>query len=88
VQYNTDRTLDRYHYAVFNCCQGIYQLGGQCWQDFYPRTVRTILAHQQANGSWPSDSHKTDGKFGNAYTTALMVITLGAPNQLLPIFQR
>ncbi len=88
VQYDTDRTLDRYHYAVFNCCQGMYQLGGQYWKDFYPRTVRTILANQRPDGSWPSDSHKTDGKFGNAYTTALMVITLGAPNQLLPIFQR
>jgi hypothetical protein len=88
VQYNTDRTLDRYHYAVFNCCQGMYQLGGRYWKEFYPRTVRALLANQSEDGSWPTDSHKTDAKFGNAYTTALVVITLGAPNQLLPIFQR
>jgi hypothetical protein len=88
VQYDTDRTLDRYHYAVFNCCQGMYQLGGKYWAEFYPKTVRALLANQQDDGSWPADSHKTDGKFGNAYTTALVVITLGAPNQLLPIFQR
>jgi hypothetical protein len=88
VQFESDRVLDRYHYAVFNCCQGMYQLGGSYWREFYPRTVRTLLANQQANGSWPADSHKVDARFGNAYTTALVVITLGAPNQLLPIFQR
>ena len=50
--------------------------------------VRTLLANQEADGSWPAESHFHDGQFGNAYTTALVVMTLGAPNQLLPIFQR
>jgi hypothetical protein len=79
---------DRYHYAVLNGCQGMYQLGGRYWREFFPPVVRTLLANQSRDGSWPSDSHVDDGKFGNAYTTALMVISLGAPNQLLPIFQR
>jgi hypothetical protein len=79
---------DRYHYALFAGCQGMYQLGGRYWQEFYPRTVATILANQLADGSWPADSHWHDGQFGRAYTTALVVMTLGAPNQLLPIFQR
>jgi hypothetical protein len=79
---------DRYHYALFTCCQAMYQLGGRNWQEFFPRTVSTILAHQRPDGSWPADSHWHDGQFGNAYTTALVVMTLGAPNQLLPIFQR
>jgi hypothetical protein len=50
--------------------------------------VRTLLENQQPDGSWPADSHWHDGQFGNAYTTALVVMTLGAPNQLLPVFQR
>jgi hypothetical protein len=79
---------DRYHYGLFNCCQGMYQLGGRYWRAFFPRVVKTLLANQQADGSWPAESHFNDGKFGNAYTTALVVITLGAPNQLLPIYQR
>jgi hypothetical protein len=79
---------DRYHYAVFNCCQGMYQLGGRHWEQFFPRLVTTLLANQQPDGSWPADSHWHDGMFGNAYTTSLVVISLGAPNQLLPIFQR
>jgi hypothetical protein len=88
ILYSGDRPLDRYHYAVFNCCQGMYQLGGRHWAEYYPRVVRELLANQQPGGSWPADRHKTDAKFGNAYTTALVIITLGAPNQLLPIFQR
>jgi hypothetical protein len=79
---------DRYHYGLFNCCQGMYQLGGRYWQEFFPRVVKTLLANQQADGSWPAESHFNDGKFGNAYTTALVLLTLGAPNQLLPIYQR
>jgi hypothetical protein len=79
---------DRYHYSLFNCCQGMYQLGGPYWQEFFPRTVATLLENQQSDGSWPVDSHQFDAQFGNAYTTALVVMTLGAPNQLLPIFQR
>jgi hypothetical protein len=79
---------ERYHYSLFNCCQGMYQLGGRYWERFYPPIVETLLANQQADGSWPAETHYHDGAFGNAYTTALVVMTLGAPNQLQPIFQR
>ncbi|MGE3642142.1 MAG: hypothetical protein AB7G28_26600, partial [Pirellulales bacterium] len=79
---------DRYHYGVFNSCQAMYQLGGRYWEQFFPRVVRTLLENQQPDGSWPAESHFHDGQFGNAYTTALVVMTLGAPNQLLPVFQR
>jgi hypothetical protein len=79
---------DRYHYGVFHCCQGMYQLGGRYWETFFPRVVTTLLANQQPDGSWAPESHFYDAQFGNAYTTALVVLTLGAPNQLLPIYQR
>jgi hypothetical protein len=79
---------DRYHYGLFNCCQGMYQLGGRYWEEFFPRVVQAVLANQQPDGSWSAESHFHDAQFGNAYTTALVVLSLGAPNQLLPIFQR
>jgi hypothetical protein len=79
---------DRYHYCLFNACQGIYQLGGRHWNEFFPRAVKTLLENQQADGSWPAEQYKRDSQFGNAYTTALAVLSLGAPNQFLPIFQR
>jgi hypothetical protein len=50
--------------------------------------VRTLVDNQQRDGSWQAESHFNDGKFGNAYTTALVVMSLGAPNQFLPVFQR
>jgi hypothetical protein len=80
--------IDRYHYSLFNSCQAMYQMGGKYWQQFFPRTVRTLLAHQQRDGSWPAESHFFDARFGNSYTTSLVVLSLGAPNQFLPIFQR
>ena len=88
IQLPDTRVVDRYHYSLFNCCQGMYQLGGKFWQEFFPKVVPVLLANQQADGSWPADRYRIDAKFGNSYTTALVVITLGAPNQLLPIFQR
>jgi Prenyltransferase and squalene oxidase repeat len=86
--FTQDWKNDRYHYGLFNCCQGMYQLGGRYWEQFFPRVVRTLLANQQADGSWAAESHFHDAQFGNAYTTALVVMSLGAPNQLLPIYQR
>jgi len=79
---------DRYHYSAFCASQAMYQLGGENWNRFYPATTRVILANQSQSGSWAAERHHFDGKFGPAYTTALMTMTLGATNQLLPIFQR
>lgn len=79
---------DRYHYSLFNCCQGMYQLGTPYWEEFFPRTVRAVLAHQLPDGSWEAERFQEDRSYGNSYSTALVVLSLGAPNQLLPIFQR
>jgi hypothetical protein len=79
---------DRYHYSLFTCCQGMYQLGSPYWEQFFPRTVSSLLAQQQPDGSWEAESYHKDRPFGNSYTTALLVLALGASNQFLPIFQR
>jgi len=81
-------TDDRYHYGVFCASQAMQQLGDEYWQQFFPPVARVILRNQETDGSWAVDSHYMDRMYGNAYTTALMVLTLGASNQLLPIFQR
>ena len=74
--------------GLLTCCQAMYQLGGRHWRDFYPPTVQSILANQLPDGSWPAESVRSDSKYGTRYTTSLCVLSLGAPNQLLPIFQR
>jgi hypothetical protein len=79
---------DRYHYSLFMCCQGMYQMGSPYWEQFFPRTVRAVLANQQSDGSWDAESFQRDRRYGNSYTTSLVLLAVGAPNQLLPIFQR
>jgi hypothetical protein len=84
----TTTRMDRYHYSLLNATQAMYQLGGSYWKEFFPRTVATLLANQRSDGSWDAETHGRDRQFGNSYTTALVVMALGAPNQLLPVFQR
>jgi hypothetical protein len=89
--YNDSRAFpgrDRYHYSLFMCCQGMYQLGSPYWGKFFPSTVRVALDHQQPDGSWEAEKYKRDRQYGNSYTSALVILSLGAANQLLPIFQR
>jgi hypothetical protein len=80
--------VERYHYSLFNSCQAMYQLGSPYWEKFFPRTVAALLAHQQPDGSWDAEGLQRDRQFGKAYTTALVVLALGSPNQFLPVFQR
>src|SRR4029078_12695301 len=40
-------TRDRYHYSLFMCCQGMYQMGSPYWEKFFPRTVHAVLANPQ-----------------------------------------
>jgi hypothetical protein len=86
-QFGTTYHGDRYHYGVFYCSQAMYQMGGHYWQQFFPATVPVLLANQRLDGSWAEESNQ-DMRFGRTYTTALVVLALGAPNQILPIFQR
>ena len=81
-----DPLVDRYHYGAVICTQAMYQLGGKFWKEFYPPLVDTLLANQQADGSWPRD--RSDRRFGNCYSSSLCVLSLTVPNQMLPIFQR
>ena len=83
-----DGRHDRYHYGLFNCCQAMYQLGGDYWSSYFPPAVGVLLDSQRPDGSWPAEDYSRDRPYGNAYTTSLVVLALGAPNQLLPVFQR
>ena len=79
---------DRYHYSAFMATQAMYQMGGKYWRQHFPDTAKALVENQSKDGSWPPEKHQYDRQFGNAYTTALVVLALGAPNQLLPVFQR
>ena len=67
---------DRYHYSLFMCCQGMYQMGSPYWEQFFPRTVRIVLSNQRPDGSWDAESWQRDRRYGNSYTTALVILAL------------
>ena len=77
---------DRYHYGAVSCAQAMFQLGGKYWDQFFPTLVDALLANQKAGGSWPPEP--VQRKYGRCYTTALSILSLSVPNQMLPIFQR
>jgi hypothetical protein len=77
---------DRYHYSTYYCSQAMFQLGGRYWETFFPEMMETLLQHQQADGSWEPESIK-DGPYGSTYTSALAILSLTPPYQILPIYQ-
>jgi len=79
---------DRYHYSAFYCSQAMFQLGGDYWQRFFPNFLDVLADAQHADGSWDRERANGDGIYGNSYTTALIVLALATPYQLLPIYQR
>ncbi|MCA9110990.1 MAG: terpene cyclase/mutase family protein [Planctomycetaceae bacterium] len=86
-----NRTLsgeDRYHYGAFYCSQAMYQLGGDYWFDFFPRLLDVYVKNQNNDGSWDAESNGNDNKYGSLYSTALGVLALTPPYQILPIYQR
>jgi hypothetical protein len=87
---NSGHPEDRYHYSAFYCSQAMFQLGGEDWRRFFPRLLRVLTDAQHANGAWDPESSNSRGdvKYGTVYTSALSVLTLAPPYQLLPIYQR
>jgi len=79
---------DRYHYSAFYCSQAMFQLGGDYWFRFFPELLDVLCENQRPDGSWDAESNANDRKYGNVYSTALTVLSLTPPYQLLPIYQR
>lgn len=74
-------------YSAFYCSQAMFHMGGNYWKQFYPQLSATLLKAQMEEGYWRPLSGD-DGSFGHPYVTALTILALTAPFQLLPIFQR
>jgi hypothetical protein len=80
-------TSDRYHYAIYYSSQAMFQLGGEYWSTFFPELMETLERNQREDGGWDPESQR-DGPYGRNYTTALAILALTPPYQLLPIYQR
>ncbi len=85
---------DRFFYGTYYSTQAMVQLGGHYWAQFFPSLVDALLSGQSADGSWPPEIRPaergpdTEAIFGKVYTSALAVLSLTPPYQLLPIYQR
>jgi len=74
-----------YHYAIYYCAQGMYQLGDDYWQPFSARLYEALIQSQQPDGSWPVASA---GREGPCYATAMSILAMSVPYCQLPIYQR
>jgi len=78
---------DQYFYGAFYCSQAMFQLGSEYWDRFYPVLLRTLVENQRPDGSWEREYVEVS-QLGFTYSTALAVLALSPPYQLLPIYQR
>jgi hypothetical protein len=88
---------DCFFYGAYYCSQAMVQLGGRYWEQFFPSLVDALLSGQTADGSWPPEVDRggngvggggSEAMFGNVYSSALAVLSLTPPYQLLPVYQR
>jgi hypothetical protein len=79
---------DRYFYSCYYCSQAAMQLGGRYWAGIFPPLAETLLRSQKPDGSWPMEATSGDAIFGNCYTTAMSILALTPPYQLLPVYQK
>ncbi len=86
TKFNTAKSHDRYFYAAYYCSQAGYQLGGDYWAQIYVPMAMTLVANQQRDGSWVRDHH--NGEYSQTYSSAMAILALTPPYQLLPIYQR
>jgi hypothetical protein len=77
---------EKFIYNTYYSSQAAAQLGGKYWAAIYPQLVNVLLPAQSSNGSWPSEPDLA--VFGDELTTAMAVLSLTPPYQLLPVYQR
>ncbi len=78
---NSLGTYGHYSYAHYYAAQAMWIRGGADWDEWYPAIRDELIGRQSPQGSWH------DG-ICDEYGTAMALIVLQMPNNLLPIFQR
>ena len=80
-------------YTLYYVGQAVYQVGGESWQECYPRLRDALVAQQShhpdqpaQHGFWEAGGH-VGGKPGQLYGTAVGCFILAIPNRYLPILQ-
>jgi hypothetical protein len=70
-----------YFYGHYYAVQAMWIRGGDDWNAWYPAVRDELIRRQTAQGYWPDS-------ICQEYGTAMALIILQVPNNMLPIFQR
>jgi hypothetical protein len=76
------RDMQHFYYGHYYAVQAAWHAGGHYWDEWYPAARDLLLDQQNADGSW------SDHWIGREYATAMSLLVLQTPNNLLPIFER
>lgn len=71
-----------HEYATYYAAQGLFQFGGDAWEQYAERMYRYLLAKQQSNGAWFREGS------GEVYPTTMYALALAVTYRQLPIYQR
>ncbi len=79
-----------FYFGTFYMVQGMFQVGGEPWDEFNGRIQRILLDHQEGDGRWdfPPLNAAQSKDAGTAYGTAMGVLILSVDKQYLPMYQR
>ena len=72
---------EHFLYGHYYAAQAMWYAGDQQWLKWYPAIRDVLIQNQQPDGSW-KDS------IGSEYATAMALIILQLPHDILPIFRR
>ena len=79
-----------YYFALFYISQGMFQVGGETWEDYRDSVGEILIEQQNGDGSWPfpPDNRPQSRLTGDCYPTSLAVLVLSLEKQYLPMYQR
>ncbi|MCB1100482.1 MAG: terpene cyclase/mutase family protein [Verrucomicrobiae bacterium] len=78
----------RWHYCHYYYVQAMAQVGGEYWRETFPKALSELVRNQRKDGKWEPSNGPKEEVFGPSYFTALGILTLTPPYQLLPLYQR
>lgn len=77
----TGRSGGYYHYGNYYAVQAFWHAGGERWEKWYNNIRKELLAAQEGNGGWQS-------QYGPEFATAMSLIILQMPKDIVPAFSR
>jgi hypothetical protein len=95
---NGDGNMPYDAYTLYYVGQALYQVGGEHWEENYPRLREHLVTSQtykpdepNLHGSWRDQGvlggGRVGGKEGHLYATSVACFILAMPNRYLPILQ-